>query len=220
MKWSCHTANIATVLGNAASLSDVTRWDRSTVKAGLGETKHPWITVACADATLLKGAEQLGGGYYERLLVWWSKMRPRVAMILADRHVTAANPERKHVCSHASLPPCNSFSFFSLSNTIMRKDTHSHTQTHTHTYLDPWSVNSAWVDSHCEHTWDGGWAEAPCVCLTFTSLNTHLVRTTRPHWEQSPVLMSQNLISEVLVKVNDMWVVVTVRHELITVRNL
>lgn len=50
------------MLGNAQSLLDVTWWDRSAVITGLGETKHPWITVACADATWLKGAEQLEGG--------------------------------------------------------------------------------------------------------------------------------------------------------------
>lgn len=62
MKWSCHITNIAAVLGNAPSLLDVTWWDRSSVITGLGETEHPRITVACADATLLKGAEQLEGG--------------------------------------------------------------------------------------------------------------------------------------------------------------
>lgn len=40
--------NIAAVLGNAPGLLDVTWWDRSAV---LGETEHPWITVARADAT-------------------------------------------------------------------------------------------------------------------------------------------------------------------------
>lgn len=51
MKLFCHTTNIAAALGNTASLLDVTWWDRSTVKTGLGETKHPWITLDSTDAT-------------------------------------------------------------------------------------------------------------------------------------------------------------------------
>lgn len=62
MKWFCHTTNIATVLGNAPSLLDVTWWDRSTVITGPAETEHLRITVAGADAAELRGTEQLQGG--------------------------------------------------------------------------------------------------------------------------------------------------------------
>lgn len=62
MTWFCHTTNIAAVLGNAQSLSDVTWWDGSAVITEPGETEHPRITVVCADATKLKRAEQLQEG--------------------------------------------------------------------------------------------------------------------------------------------------------------
>ena len=58
-----------------------------------------------------------------------------------------------------------------------------------------------------------------CVCTsfcyllgTFSSTNTDLVKTNWPHGDHSLVLITQNVFSEVLVKVRDMmWIVVRLK---------
>lgn len=155
MKCFCHTTNIAAVLGNAPSLLDVAWWNRGHGKNGAGWNQTPldyWSLHRCDVAESGQAAQ--GEGYYELLFWWCSKKLPTVEMIRAECQSTFCQSKNK-TCMLRHSPP--------FPTTLLFKHIHARRQA----YLNPWSVNSAFVGFHCgAYLWsEGGCAKAVCVHL-------------------------------------------------------
>lgn len=176
MKCFCHTTNIAAVLGNAPSLLDVAWWNRGHGKNGAGWNQTPldyWSLHRCDVAESGQAAQ--GEGYYELLFWWCSKKLPTVEMIRAECQSTFCQSKNK-TCMLRHSPP--------FPTTLLFKHIHARRRA----YLNPWSVNSAFVGFHCgAYLWsEGGMCASKSVCLGWNDIPSHKWINSRAHHDSKP----------------------------------